>query len=528
MRIRLSRVLAAGAATLVATGAAVLGTALSASAADIGTLTVNPASGGDDSPLSVSTSGTCPTNATTIQVTIKGTGFPAAGFNIVGATSLANVPTNAGGGYDIIVSDTLRNYAAQQTPPATLAGNYTITAVCRTALSSTSLGDFPGVIQFTSPTTYITPAPALRDTSTTLTSSAGSIQPGDPLTLTATVAAAAGSGSPTGTVQFKDGATNLGAAVTVAGGSASLTSTALTSLGDHAITAVYSGDTTFGTSTSAATHVTVATAPLRATSTAITVNPGGPVDPGTAVTLTATVTPATGAGTPGGTVQFKDGANNLGAAVALTGGSATASTTSLAPGNHQLTAVYSGDPTFAGSTSAAAALVVNAPANGAQETINVTVPAGALSLTVANASVTLPDLQLNPQNTMFSTTGPINPATVTDTRAGNPGWSVSGQVSDFTGPGSINAANLGWTPTVVDKAGTQTVTAGGVVAAASGIAPGASPADPGTGLKAARTLATATPGAGLGTAHISAGLTLNAPTSTPAGTYTATFTLTAI
>ncbi|MEN3358938.1 MAG: hypothetical protein V7637_2920 [Mycobacteriales bacterium] len=528
MRIRLSRVLAAGAATLVAAGVAVLGSAVAASAADIGTLTVNPASGGDDSPLSVSTSGACPGNATTIQVTIKGTGFPAAGFNIVGATSLANVPTNGNGGYDIIVSDTLRNYAAQQTPPATLSGNYTITTVCRTALSATSLGDFPGVIQFTSPTTYITPAAAVRDTTTTLAASATSIAPGGSVTFTATVAPATGTGGPGGTVQFKDGAANLGATVAVASGTAALTTTALTALGDHPITAVYSGDSTFGTSTSAATHVTVASAPLTATNTGLGVNPGGPVDPGAQVTLTATVAPATGTGSPSGTVQFKDGANNVGSPVALAGGTATASTSALATGNHQLTAVYSGDSTFAASTSAAVPLVVNAPANGGSETINVTVPAGALSLTIANASVTLPDLQLNPGNTMFSTSGPINPATVTDTRAGNPGWTVSGQISDFTGPGSINGANLGWTPAVADKAASQTVTAGSTVAAANGLAPGATAGDPAQGLKTARTLATAAAGAGLGTAHVSAGLTLNAPTSTPAGSYSATLTLTAI
>jgi hypothetical protein len=525
MRIRLSRVLAAGAVTLVAAGVAVLGAATSANAANIGSLTVNPASGGDDTPLSISTDGACPANATTIQVTIKGSGFPANGFNIVGATSLSNVPTNGNGGYDVIVSDTLRNYASQQTPPATLSGDYVITLVCRTALNATSLGDFPGTIRFTSPTTYITPAPALRDTTTTLSASSTSIHPGDSVTFTATVAPATGTGNPAGTVQFKDGANNLGAAVAVSGGTAALTTTGLTSLGNHSVTAVYSGDTTFATSTSTATTVTVANAPLTATNTAISVNPGGPVAPGTAVTLTATVTAASGS--PTGTVQFKDGANNVGAAVALAGGSATVTTSDFASGNHQLTAVYSGDATFAASTSAAASLVVNAPANGAQETINVTVPAGALSLTVANTSVTLPDLQLNPGNTMFTTTGPINPATVTDTRAGNPGWSVSGQVTDFSGPGSINGANLGWTPAVVDKAASQTVTAGGTIAAANGLAPGAA-ADAGVGLKTARTLATAAPGAGLGTAHVSASLALNAPTSTPAGTYSATLTLTAI
>lgn len=61
--------------------------------------------------------------------------------------------------------------------------------------------------------------------------------------------------------------------------------------------------------------------------------------------------------TPTGSVQFKDGATNLGAPVALTAGagatSATASfkTTALAAGAHVLSAVYAGDADDATSTS---------------------------------------------------------------------------------------------------------------------------------------------------------------------------------
>lgn len=524
MRTRLPRALAAGAVALAAAGLAVVGAATAASAADIGTLSVSPTSGADDTPMSVSTSGACPANATTIQVTIRGAGFPAAGFNIVGATSLSNVPTNGAGGYDIIVSDTLRNYAAQQTPPATLSGDYTITAVCRTALSSASLGDFPGVVRFTSPTSYVfVPAgPVTVDTSTAVQVNPNSIHPGESVTLTATVTPASGTAAPTGSVQFKDGAANLGAPVALSGGTAALTTAALTSVGDHSITAVYAGATGFNGSTSAARIVTVTNLP--ASNTALALDQSGPVAFGTAVRLTATVSPASATGT----VQFTDNGANLGSPVALSGGTASTTTSTLGVGGHQLAAVYSGNSALAGSTSASVPLTVSAPPGSASETLNVNVPAGALTISVADPNVALPDLQLNPSSTMFSTSGPINPATVTDTRAGNPGWTVSGQVSNFTGPGSINGANLGWTPSVVDKAAGQTVTAGSVVAPAAGLDPGASPSDLAQGLATARTLATAAAGAGLGTAHVSASLALNAPTSTPAGHYTATLTLTAI
>ena len=61
------------------------------------------------------------------------------------------------------------------------------------------------------------------------------------------------------------------------------------------------------------------------------------------------------ANSPTGTVQFKDGANNLGAAlncVAATGNTCTAqfSSTTLTTGTHAISAVYSGDSNFSGGT----------------------------------------------------------------------------------------------------------------------------------------------------------------------------------
>jgi hypothetical protein len=49
-------------------------------------------------------------------------------------------------------------------------------------------------------------------------------------------------------------------------------------------------------------------------------------------------------------VQFKDGGNNLGGPVALSSGTATASTSTLTPGLHTITAVYSGNSLAAAST----------------------------------------------------------------------------------------------------------------------------------------------------------------------------------
>jgi hypothetical protein len=74
---------------------------------------------------------------------------------------------------------------------------------------------------------------------------------------------------------------------------------------------------------------------------------------GQAVTLTATVTAvAPGAGTPTGTVIFLDGSTVLGTAAVGADGTATFTTRFAAAGGHALTAVYSGDGTFAGSAQA--------------------------------------------------------------------------------------------------------------------------------------------------------------------------------
>lgn len=64
---------------------------------------------------------------------------------------------------------------------------------------------------------------------------------------------------------------------------------------------------------------------------------------GASVTFTATLTAAGGGTTPTGTIQFMDGATNLGSAAALSSGVATYSTATLAAATHSITAVYSGD-----------------------------------------------------------------------------------------------------------------------------------------------------------------------------------------
>jgi hypothetical protein len=89
---------------------------------------------------------------------------------------------------------------------------------------------------------------AKADTATAVSSSPNPSTSGQSVTFTATVTSSAG--TPTGTVQFKVGGTNLGSPVALnASGTASVSTTTLPLGTAHIVTAVYGGDTNFNTST---------------------------------------------------------------------------------------------------------------------------------------------------------------------------------------------------------------------------------------------------------------------------------------
>ncbi len=104
------------------------------------------------------------------------------------------------------------------------------------------------------------------------------------------------------------------------------------------------------TTTSTTTSASTTTTTLPGTTTGLTssVHPWSVF--GQPVTFTATVTAnSPGAGTPTGTVTFKDG--TLGTGTLNGSGQATFTTSTLAVGSHSITASYGGDATFSGSTS---------------------------------------------------------------------------------------------------------------------------------------------------------------------------------
>lgn len=177
-------------------------------------------------------------------------------------------------------------------------------------------------------------------TTLTLTSSLNPSYYRDSVTFTAT--ATSSSGTPTGTVTFYDGSTELGAS-TLDSGTATY-ATATLAVGSHAIKAVYGGDSSHESTTASLTQVVEA---LLSTSNTLSCTPN-PAAYGSTVTCTDTVSGSST--TPTGTVTFYDGTTALGEAT-LSAGIASYSTSSLTVGTHTLTAVYEGAAPYAASTS---------------------------------------------------------------------------------------------------------------------------------------------------------------------------------
>lgn len=217
----------------------------------------------------------------------------------------------------------------------------------------TGAGARTGSITITNGTISIPSTVSLTGTGigqpTTVTSVASSANPavfGQSVTLTATVSPTSGSGTPTGTVTFSEGSTTLGSESLTNGQAAFTTSTF--SVGSHSIAAAYSGDSTFQSSIGNLTETV-----NQASTTTILSSSANPSILNGTVTLTATVSVvAPGAGTPTGSIAFKDSSTVLTTVPINSAGQATFFTFSLAAGSHSVTAAYSGDSNFNGSTSA--------------------------------------------------------------------------------------------------------------------------------------------------------------------------------
>lgn|GEM_PF-1568019 len=180
---------------------------------------------------------------------------------------------------------------------------------------------------------------SLFSTSLSLSFSPSSINPGQPMTLTATLTPLTAIGyTAGGTVTFADNGTPLGTAVALTAGQAVYTSSAFAS-GTHAITATYSGDLNFLSSVAEPESFIVHPVSLVSL---VSSSPNAYMN--TSVTFTATVA-ASAIARPTGTISFYDGATLMGTA-SLTQLTASYTTSSLALGAHSIRAAYAGDTNF--------------------------------------------------------------------------------------------------------------------------------------------------------------------------------------
>jgi hypothetical protein len=221
---------------------------------------------------------------------------------------------------------------------------------------------------------------ATYSSTTTANASPNPVYPGQTATLSATVTST--SGNPTGTVSFYYGTAELGSA-TLSNGFASISASSQgLPTGSYVVTANYSGDANFEPSSGT---VTVTLDPADATTTTLSVTPN-PAYIGQTVTLTATVN--SNIGYPSGSVNFIYQGQVLGTATLVNGvGTFSASTSTLSSGAYIVSAQYTGNQTFAPSSSAATQVSIgNASTTTTLSTTTpVITPPGNVSLTATVA-----------------------------------------------------------------------------------------------------------------------------------------------
>jgi uncharacterized repeat protein (TIGR01451 family) len=207
----------------------------------------------------------------------------------------------------------------------------------------------------------------------------------------------------------------------------------LLSPGTHEVLASYPGDDDHAPSQSA--PIALAGPALTATTTVLGASPN-PTSAGQAVTFTATVSP-TPSGTPAGTMSFYNGATLLGTVAVNSSGIATLTTSSLPLGANAITATYSGNATFAGSTSS---------------TLTETVAGSGLTSTTTQITAS-PNPATAGQQVTFT-------ATVSPAPTGTPAGIVSFyNGATLLGTGMVNSAGVATFATSNLAAGNATITA---------------------------------------------------------------------
>ncbi len=234
--------------------------------------------------------------------------------------------------------------------PLSVSGEATL------AVSALNVGSHAIVANFSGNTNYASSnSTALNEivqktiTGTTLSSAFSTTLMGEPSIFTAVVTS--GTGTPTGSVTFTNGAAILGTAALDSSGFSTYTTTAIAA-GVHMITAYYNGDSNYLPSNSPAVQQTVT---LAQTSLSLS-GPTNPIVAGTTAHFVAALT--TPGVAPTGTMVLLDGASVLGTAPVNTAGNYLFTTSQLSVGVHRVVVSYSGDANNAAVVSAAIVVTV--------------------------------------------------------------------------------------------------------------------------------------------------------------------------
>lgn len=375
------------------------------------------------------------------------------------ATFLVSVAFNGSGGtctVGLSVTSALPSGASASFSPATLtnSNNTTLTSTLTIATTAaTPAGSTPLSVRAlgtggtgnscttansasTTSGTLVVSAPIIVTANATITSSAASSVFNQSVTFTATVSPS----TATGTMQFRDGATNLGSPVAIAGGTASV-STSTLSVGSHTISAVYTPGSGFAAGT-----VTSVTQTVGKAAATVTLGSLAPTYTGSPLSATATTTPA------GLTVGF------------TYDGSATAPTNA---GSYAVVGTVN-DPNYAGSASGTliiakasqgALSLSGNPASAAYGSSFTVTPAGGSG--TGAFTVTATGACSNTGNSVTMTSG-TGTCAITLDRAGDTNHLAATQIS-----ASVTATRATVTPAVSAQNkpydGTATATASGSV-----------------------------------------------------------------
>jgi len=243
----------------------------------------------------------------------------------------------------------------------------------------------------------------------------------------------------TNPVNFLEGGTVVGTGTLGANGTLATVSIKPTTTGTHTYTAQYPADANYATLNFGSVAVNVVLVGTTPSAAAVTVTPSS-LTFGTSAAITATITGVAGTA-PTGSVQFYDGSAVLGSSVALSAANAPAGTNAatlnsiLSGGVHNITAVYTGDATYANSSSSVT-----------QATVATATTATALKISVASGAYG---------------TSPVLTATITSTASAvkPTGYVTIMDGSTTVGQATLNTSGVATYTAVLPASGAHSYTA---------------------------------------------------------------------